>query len=508
MSKLSPIARISIGLALLTISILLAADAIFGFSRARLEAALDVRQKFTESLAIQLSVLLRNNDIDSITTTIQALSKRNDEVVSIALRDARGITNVTVGDHERHWADVSDDKSTPTHVQVTLYNGSRPWGKLEVGFTPLAPSGFLQVLKHPLVRLVLFIGVISFVAYLIFLRRTLAHLDPSSVIPARVKQALNVLSEGVVLMDETARIVMANTAFEQRVGAPTNSLLGRKLSDLDWTVPGTSLAAPTLPWSSVLNEGGKQNQVTISLEIDKDSTRTFMVNASPILDDRGNMRGVLSTFDDVTELEKKNQELERMLRLLDASRGEVRRQNEKLQILATRDTLTSCLNRRSFFERLEAEVKNACVDALPLTCVMADIDHFKSINDTYGHAMGDKIIREIADALRMGLRSVDLLGRYGGEEFCIVLPGVDAGKSMEIAERLRSLVAATFSRSRSDLLDRPVTMSFGVSTLDNGTTDPAQLVDQADKALYEAKNSGRNCVRRWGDIQANDVAYG
>jgi diguanylate cyclase (GGDEF)-like protein/PAS domain S-box-containing protein len=328
------------------------------------------------------------------------------------------------------------------------------------------------------------------------------------VIPARVKQALNVLSEGVVLMDQTGRIVLANTAFEKRVQAPTDSLLGRKLSDLEWTIPGSAQAVPSLPWNGALNEGKSHTGMAMSLSIGKENARTFVVNASPILDDRGNTRGALSTFDDVTELEEKNEELQKMLKMLDASRGEVRRQNQKLQVLATRDTLTGCLNRRSFFERLELEVENARKDDLPLSCVMADIDHFKSINDTHGHAMGDKIIREIADALRMGLRGVDLLGRYGGEEFCIVLPGVSTDKSAQIAERLRSLVAATFSRSRYDSLDRPVTMSFGVSTMEEGVAGSSQLVDHADRALYEAKKNGRNCVKRWEDIQHNDVAFG
>lgn len=197
-----------------------------------------------------------------------------------------------------------------------------------------------------------------------------------------------------------------------------------------------------------------------------------------------------------------------MLQMLEASRGEVRHQNEKLQILATRDTLTNCLNRRSFFDRLDSEFENARKDDLPLSCIMADIDHFKSINDNFGHATGDQVIREVADVLRVGLRSIDLLGRYGGEEFCIVLPGVNAQKTMDIAERLRCLVEAKFRGENDFKLDRRVTLSFGVSSLEFGATDSSQLVDQADKALYVSKNSGRNCVTRWSDNQADDVAFG
>ena len=504
---MSPIVRISIGLALLTISILLAADAIFGFSRARLVANLDAREKLTESLAFQFSVLVEKNDIDSIKSTMQALTIRNDDLVSMALRDGKGHTLVRVGDHDQYWAKAKEERSTPTHVQVTIFNGLKRWGKLEIGFTPLSSSGFWQFFRHPLVQLVIFIGIISFAAYWMFLRRTLAHLDPASVIPERVKLAFNALSEGVVLMDESGRIVLANTAFEQRVGAPTGSLLGRKLSDLEWTSPGSGQPPQSLPWSLALSESKSQTGVSLSLSDDKKVTHTFMINASPITDEGDNVRGALTTFDDVTELERKNEELKRMLKMLDASRGEVKRQNEKLQILATRDTLTNCLNRRSFFEQLEREFKSAYEDKLPLSCIMADIDHFKSINDNYGHAMGDKVIRDIADVLRMGLRSIDLLGRYGGEEFCILLPGVNARKSMEIAERLRSLAAAKYS-SRSNVFNRPVTLSFGVSSLGFGASEPSQLVDQADKALYVSKNRGRNKVTCWSEIDSDEAAVG
>ncbi len=508
MIKLSPIVRISIGLALLTISILLAADAIFGLSRARAEATLDARHKLSEILAVQFSTLAQRNDLDAIRISMKALTQRNDDILSTALRDRRGAILVRVGDHEKHWAGVLDERSTPEHVRIPIFEGANRWGSLEVSFTPLVAKGFSHILTHPLVRLVFFIGVVSFVVYWIFLRRSLAHLDPASVIPERVKLALNALSEGVVLNDENGRIVLANTAFEQRVGAGDSSLLGRKLSDLDWTVPGSSQAAPSLPWTAVMLDGQRQTGVALSLPTGKDTTRTFMVNASPIVDDGGNKKGVLTTFDDVTELEKKNEELKKMLQMLEASRGEVRHQNEKLQILATRDTLTNCLNRRSFFDRLDSEFENARKDDLPLSCIMADIDHFKSINDNFGHATGDQVIREVADVLRVGLRSIDLLGRYGGEEFCIVLPGVNAQKTMDIAERLRCLVEAKFRGENDFKLDRRVTLSFGVSSLEFGATDSSQLVDQADKALYVSKNSGRNCVTRWSDNQADDVAFG
>jgi len=157
--------------------------------------------------------------------------------------------------------------------------------------------------------------------------------------------------------------------------------------------------------------------------------------------------------------------------------------------------LTDVLNRRSFFQGFDALMAEAQNEGETLTCIMIDIDHFKSVNDRFGHAVGDKVIRMLAKVLTDSSRASDLVGRLGGEEFCVALPGVGQDVGAKIAERMRLTVqegrAARFANAIR------ITSSFGVSDLTGGATSAAQLVDQADKALYAAKEGGRNRVVCW-----------
>jgi diguanylate cyclase (GGDEF)-like protein len=127
---------------------------------------------------------------------------------------------------------------------------------------------------------------------------------------------------------------------------------------------------------------------------------------------------------------------------------------------------------------------------LPLSLVLLDVDHFKSYNDAFGHPAGDDVLRAVGALLRRGVRNCDITARYGGEEFAVLLPGAGADKAVEIADRLRGLVAG------HDWPSRPVTASFGVATLDPlaPPSGPDELVEQADRALYSSKRLGRNCV--------------
>ncbi len=507
MIRLSPVVRLSLGLVLLTVSILLAADMIFGLSPFRPEATLNARKKLSESLAVQYSSLAARGDIAAITDSMQTMVLRNEDLLSAALRRADGEIVASAGDHAREWVALDDDNSTPTHAQVPIFNGEERWGTMEVSFTPLGPGGVRQALTNPFTQIIVFIAVTGFIGYVIYLKRSLTHLDPSAVIPGRVRTALNALAEGVVLMDEDEQIVLANSAFADKMGESAIELLGRNASEFDWTVSSSEQGA-VYPWKQVILDGESRVGVPICLSTTEHGEQTFMVNATPILDDQGVRRGVLATFDDVTELEKKNEQLREMLQMLQSSRDEVRRQNDKLQVLATRDALTSCLNRGTFFERLQGELKRARIDDQPLCCIMADIDHFKSINDTFGHSAGDQVIQQVADIIRSGLRTIDELGRYGGEEFCVLLPAVEIDKATEIAERLRVMIQDNVSLTGDGQPDRRVTASFGVATNRPSTLDAAQFLDRADQALYQSKESGRNRVTCWTDSAPPEAAVG
>ena len=170
--------------------------------------------------------------------------------------------------------------------------------------------------------------------------------------------------------------------------------------------------------------GKGQPKIGVMLEFQREgvSSRTFMVNSSPIVGDGGEVRGAMVSFDDVTVMESSRAELRETLNRLKQSRDEVRQQNVELQRLAAYDPLTSCLNRRSFFETLDKAWNGATRHGYSLAFVMLDIDHFKSINDQHGHRVGDEVIQTIASMLRSTARQEDVVCRYGGEEFGILMP--------------------------------------------------------------------------------------
>ncbi len=168
---------------------------------------------------------------------------------------------------------------------------------------------------------------------------------------------------------------------------------------------------------------------------------------------------------------------------------------EKLREQATHDGLTGLWNRGMVLERLTIELERGSRDRQPVSIAMADIDHFKSINDSHGHAAGDAVLREAAQRMRSVLRAYDGLARYGGEEFLMLLPGCDTESALEIAERARLAVASEPAHTEAAAL--AVTISVGIASTVAADVDPATLIAAADEALYRAKAKGRNRVECW-----------
>ena len=166
------------------------------------------------------------------------------------------------------------------------------------------------------------------------------------------------------------------------------------------------------------------------------------------------------------------------------------RRREELSVLAFQDTLTLIFNRRYFDAKLVEEVNLGVLTNRPVTLVMIDIDHFKTINDTYGHQKGDEIVRYIAGIICDSVRAEDTVARYGGEELAVILPGVELQTGVTIAERFRAAVEEqVFAHT-----DLRVTISLGVAQLGSDIVSPEKLVFAADQALYTAKSNGRNQV--------------
>ncbi len=486
----SPVIRISLGLVAVTCSLLLTLDMI-GLLPAH-EGVLRTRIQLCEILAAQAIPAIERNDLESLRAALRVAVARSEEVLSTGLRRKDGRLLLIVGDHDELWEPDPDRRTSSTHVEVPLLRRGQRWGAIEVRFAAIGPDGALGAFwNRPLLRTLVLIGVSGFVAYLLYLRRTLRHLDPSAVIPARVQNALDVMAEGVLLVDENERIVLVNTAAAFQIGRSASSLMGVKVSELAWGVPKTSEPGREFPWVTAIRDCEKSTGMRLLLSASSGETRSFVVNGAPVLDGRGGAKGAIVTFDDVTELERKTLELEHTLAMLEKSQVEIRMHNEELQILARRDPLTDVANRRAFMEAYEPLFERTKRDEGEMCCLMADIDHFKRINDAHGHQMGDDVIRRVADAMKTTLRSTDAVCRYGGEEFCIVLAGAPIEAAASVAERLRAQMDSP------DFAAVPVTVSLGVASIRMGAQKFTDLLHQADEAMYASKQGGRNCVTRW-----------
>ncbi len=497
--------RVSLGVVSLTFCLLLSAELI-GLLPDKTQAKLDARQKVVELVAVQIASAANRNDIRMVQTILSTVVERDETILSAALR-RRGTTLAVAGPHEEFWEPPEDGRSSPTHVQIPVMNGENQWGLIELRFRALQSVAGLRAWRDSPLALFAFIGLAGFAVYFLFLRRALRELDPSSVVPEHVRSAFNALAEGVIIIDEEERIVLANQEFANMMEREADSLIGLKASELDWLSSQSSKSSESsiqYPWQQAMSKGKSQMGSRLRRQSSKDGTRIFVVNGAPIQDAKGNTRGALATFDDISDIEQKNEELEDAMTHLSESREAIERKNKELQYLATRDPLTNLLNRRALFELFEKRFENAKRDATPLVALMIDIDEFKSVNDRYGHSVGDEVIRFVGKKLMSAAKFGDLSGRYGGEEFCLILPGSSLEDALALAERLRIIVRTDFKAQFS--LDTDLTISLGVALLEGAEDTANDLLNRADKALYAAKAHGRNRVVTWGDPELDMAA--
>ena len=487
----TPAMRISIALILLTVNLLFFAKMI-GFIPDKSGPALELRKSLSESLALQFSAAAEIGEFQIIKNTLRAVVERNDNIRSAAIRTNDGQLLALVGEHLAHWKAPVDGKSTLTHVHVPVFRKNENWATVEIRFAPLWTNNLAGQFTNSFVGLLTFIALSGFLCYFFVLKRTLRELDPAAVIPDRVQKAFDVLQEGVLILDEKEQIVMVNRSFAGLFSKKPAEMIGRKGSELGWLDCQSPKQVSQLPWFKVLRDGQERKGASLSLRNRHGGKINLAVNAAMVTDNAGKCRGTLVTFDDITQLEEKNFELSDLVEKLQLSQEEIQSKSQELEFLANRDPLTLCLNRRSLGLKFDALFSQAKTDETPLSCLMVDIDFFKSVNDRYGHATGDQVIKAVADVLKSCTRDTDLAGRYGGEEFCVVLLNLHLDTAAQIAERIRRAIE---KKSCSGV---KITISLGVSSLDSKINTPDELIDQADKALYAAKKSGRNRVVTWG----------
>jgi len=245
-----------------------------------------------------------------------------------------------------------------------------------------------------------------------------------------------------------------------------------RLAILDWVMPG--LHGPQI--CRAVRSLGDQRYVYLLLLTAKSEKEDLVKGLEAGADD------FLTKPFDAEELRAR---LRAGIRILDLQ--------ETLRVQATHDSLTGLWNRGATLDLLRRELSRGERQGTPVTVIMADIDHFKQINDMYGHLTGDVVLREVAHRLSSAVRGYDVTGRFGGEEFLIVFPGCTAQNAILQAERLRARILKEPVDTPEGPI--PVTLSLGVAASEPVTeVDPDLLLRAADTALYRAKSRGRNCV--------------
>ncbi|TWT53932.1 putative diguanylate cyclase YedQ [Rubripirellula amarantea] len=349
--------------------------------------------------------------------------------------------------------------------------------------------------------------ILALLAHQAICRREGSGFHKNAALSGQLEAILDQMPDGLLITDQHDRIVIANDAFLRSIGMTKEDLIGRRASSLSW-VHGAARETRDLPWVQASRQSTSRDQQLMRYRLPGGEERYFSINSSPVKSDDDDQQGALMTFRDVTQIENHRAELEQMLVMLRSSREEIRTKNHELRVLADIDSLTGCLNRRAFFEEFRRAWEAAQERQHPLSCLMLDVDHFKQVNDVYGHQWGDEILQLVSTILQNQFPEPSLIGRYGGEEFCVMMPGISLADAMQMCEQTRVCIA---SHRFWDLPELNISASFGLATLNPGVSRVEDLIRQADECLYMAKENGRNRVvsrleyRRLAEDQADKL---
>ena len=430
-------------------------------------------------------------------------------VLSVGVRGPDGVLRQWAGPHPAHWGQASGvlGLRVPLVRQRTDAQGAHneAAGFIEFRFRAAPEPLSLQWWLRPAPLTALLAVLVCLPLFVLYLWRVLIQLDPSRAVPEHVRNAFDSFVEGVVVVDPGGRVLLANRAAREMVGGE-HALPDASLLAVASLFRGAFDAGATPPWQRAMAQSAviEREELVVG---EAPAQRHLRVSCAPIQERPGAVRGCMVTLMDETALQALTRNLLDAMAALESSRSQISLQNEELAQLASRDAMTGTLNRRALFEQMELAFAAARSEGLQLACIMADIDHFKRFNDTYGHTVGDAVIVSFAQALRVGVRESDLLGRYGGEEFCILLRGVGAIGAMRRAEALRASVEVQ-AGARVEVEGEPlaVTASFGVAMLGPDIHNLTDLIEAADAALYRSKQAGRNRATLAGEPVGQEAA--
>jgi diguanylate cyclase (GGDEF)-like protein len=325
--------------------------------------------------------------------------------------------------------------------------------------------------------------------------------DTLKILNEESSKLLSSLNENVIvqnLIDGAHRIVPTETIFFTVKGRKVEILNGKDLSPRDgktFNTKGTVLDIAAKNKSPIyISDVRNYRSPVLPFKMDGVSS-VFLL---PMFYE-SNLLGILALL-----LEMKSALSSYQIELLEVLGNQASvsianaRFHAEIERLAVTDGLTGLFNHRHFQERLADEFNRLGRFSAPVSLLLIDIDHFKKINDTYGHPIGDLVLKRVANIIRKTVRNIDIPARYGGEEFAVVLVGTDEKGAVNMGERLRKTVMDTKFESDGNTFN--VTISIGISTYEGEAMKKEELVEKADKALYQAKGNGRNRSVLWSDV--------
>lgn len=460
------------------------------FNRTSAEIANATRARFVscEQLALGCSLQLKHLDYQAVEQLLMQFHQRASDLQGVRLVRFDGLVIQQLGTMSPA-VSAEPPQESVKFIRIPITRGPRQWGEIEASYhSDPAAAQLWRVCEALIATLSL-----NLLTFGMLLRRSLAVLDSGNAVPKRVRNTLDTIAGGVVILDANQKIVMANEAFQGSCRRSMDSLLGTPLGDIPFRHD-----AQRLPWEQAAIDKQRQSGATLFLE-DGQLERCFVVNATPIFDSKEAVAGTLVSFEDVTNLEQQKQSLMLALSELETSKDQIHQQNLRLQELASRDVLTGAFNRRSLYEQLETLWHEFENNGQALNCIMFDVDHFKKLNDNHGHAVGDQVLKDVSRTIQEAVPAPGFAGRYGGEEFCVVLPSMSAAEATLVGESIRAAIESKLCEPYH------VTASLGVSGTEFGAPSFQLIIEQADQALYAAKHGGRNAVRCWSHSLASET---
>lgn len=299
-------------------------------------------------------------------------------------------------------------------------------------------------------------------------------------------QIFNSTVVAIGITDFEGRYTMVNPAWMQYLGYTQEEALSLTVYDV---TPAEERANNAINLSRLVNRK-VQSIRTTRRYLRKDGSLFWAdLNVTALFEEDARLCCLLGLFVNIDPQKQAEQNMENLNYQLTQANKELQEAMEELRTMARKDPLTKLYNRRVLEEVIEHEIKRSLRSKKGLGVGMGDIDGFKRINDTYGHECGDKVLIALANTLRQTIRTSDIVGRWGGEEFLFILPEINAQGAMIVMERIRKAA----SEIRIDCCGKKIsfTMSLGMS-YQNENPQRESIVDEADKALYKAKHDGKN----------------